>query len=269
MADRADGNGQSARAEVHSTSGGRVLYVGAAEAEASSAGIEPVGAFTETSAPRPDGPPKRLRSQARVLLAIRDLAFHQEVLDFLEREPRVTVVGAVSQPDALFRVSNTAKPDITMVCPLIARDVRHPAANGRAPNLLVVAEEMTVPILREAIEAGARAVFAWPEEREELARTILAIPREEESRPDGRGKVIAVFGPRGGSGTTFIATHLAAALADQGRKCVLIDLDAGFADVTVALGMGADDDARTVADLLPVAEELSPEHVEDALHHHP
>lgn len=266
--DRADENGHLAGAEVTSPIRGGAFHVGGAQAEERSTGGEPASAISETPVPLPDRPRMGRRSQARVLLAIRDLGFHQEVLDFLERESRVTVVGAVSQPDALFRMANTSKPDVTVVCPVTARDVRHPAANGRAPNLLVVAEEMTVPVLREAIEAGARGVFAWPEEREELARTILAIPRADEPRPSGRGRVIAVFGPRGGSGTTFIATHLAAALAEEGQRCVLIDLDVGFADLTVALGMGADTDARTVADLVPVAEELSSEHVEDALHHH-
>jgi Flp pilus assembly CpaE family ATPase len=50
---------------------------------------------------------------------------------------------------------------------------------------------------------------------------------------------------------------------------VLVDLDASFADVTVALGIGPDQRARTIADLVPVMEELGPDHVEDALFSHP
>lgn len=216
-----------------------------------------------------DGPKLAPSRRARVLLGIKDLAFHQEVLDFLEREPRLTVVGAVSQPEGLFRLAGIANPDATVLCPILARDARHPAAREHVPNLLVVAEEMTVPVLREAIEAGAKAVFAWPEERDELCRTIFAIPREGEAGPSSRGKVIAVFGARGGAGTTFVASHLAATWADQGVRCALIDLDRGFADLTVALGIHVSKDVRTVADLIPVVEELSADHIGDAAHHHP
>jgi pilus assembly protein CpaE len=190
------------------------------------------------------------------------------VLDFLEREPRLRVVGSITEPDALFRLASTANPNVTVVCPMIGRDLRHPAANGRAPHLLLVGEEMTVPVLREAIEAGVRGVFAWPEERQELVRTIVAAPREDETSPAGRGRVIAVVGARGGAGATFLATHLAAAFSDQGRMCVLVDVDGSFADVTAALGIAGQTETRTTTDLLPVAQELTSDHVEDALHHH-
>jgi Flp pilus assembly CpaE family ATPase len=223
----------------------------------------------EDSLPEPHRSELVPSRRARVLLGIKDLAFHHEVLDFLERDSRLTVVSAVTQPDGLFRMAGTTNPDATVVCPGLARDARHPAAMDRVTNLMVVAEEMTVPVLREAIEAGARAVFAWPEERDELARTIFALPREEEASPSGGGKVIAVFGARGAAGTTFVASHLAATWADQGLKCALIDFDRVFADLTVALGINGSGDVRTVADLIPVVGELSADHVGDAVHHHP
>jgi len=79
-----------------------------------------------------------------------------------------------------------------------------------------------------------------------------------------------VFGPRGGSGTTFLACQLAASLADERLRCVLVDLDADFADVTVALGIDRlQGDVRTLSDLTSVMEELTPEHVADALYPHP
>jgi pilus assembly protein CpaE len=49
---------------------------------------------------------------------------------------------------------------------------------------------------------------------------------------------------------------------------VVVDMDDGFADLTVALGVPLEDRPRTVSDLVPVADELSPEHVEDALYRH-
>ncbi|HEX9410824.1 MAG TPA: AAA family ATPase [Actinomycetota bacterium] len=266
--ERAEANGNALSAEGSQTAGR--LVVDGASVEADGAGSRSTYGLpvSRTWSVHEHGPRVGRSIQARALLAIKDLGFHQEVLDFLERDPRVSVVGAVTQPDALLSLANTA-PDATVVCPAIARDLRHPAANGRAPSLLVVAEEMTVPVLRESIEAGARAVFAWPDERDELIRTIVAVPRERQASPSGRGRVIAIFGPRGGCGTTFVACHLIAALSDQGRKCVLVDLDGSFADVTIALGIDDSKDIRTAADLLAVMEEMSPDHVENALFRHP
>jgi len=207
--------------------------------------------------------------RTRVILAIHDMGFHQEVLDQLERDSQVDVLAALSGPERLVGAVVESEPDVTVVCPTVARGMRHPTLIGRSGRTVLVAQEMTVPILREAIDAGALAVFAWPEERKELAIFLSGTKASRVEGSSGRGRVIAVFGARGGAGTTFVATHLAAALADCGRRSVLVDLDASFADVTVALGVGANERVRTVADLLPVVDELEPGHLDDALFKHP
>jgi pilus assembly protein CpaE len=131
-----------------------------------------------------------------------------------------------------------------------------------------VAEEMTVPVLREAIEAGAYGVFAWPEERLELAEAVARTRRSRSEDPETRGRVVAVYGARGGAGATFLLSHLAAAMAGRGERTVVADLDAEFADLTVALGVSGEE-ARTIADLVDVADELAPDHLEEVLYAHP
>src|SRR5207302_1230501 len=89
--------------------------------------------------------------------------------------------------------------------------------NGSA--YLAVATEESVRTLRVAVDAGARGFFVWPEERAALAAaaTRTALP----SNPAGRrGNVVAVYGARGGVGTTFVATHLAAAFAGLDRRTI-------------------------------------------------
>jgi pilus assembly protein CpaE len=81
--------------------------------------------------------------------------------------------------------------------------------------------------------------------------------------------VLAVYGSRGGVGTTFVATHLAAAYARRGRRCALVDLDVVFADVTAAVGVGHDEEVRTVADLGVLADEVAPRHIEEIAWRHP
>ena len=205
----------------------------------------------------------------RVVVGIRDLGFHQEVLDWIERDPRIDVVGAAADPERFVQFRGQGPPDLYVVCPQLAHELRHPAARRQLSPVLLVAQEMTVPVLREALELGAVGVFAWPEERGELADAIAGALVERVDDRAQHGRVVAVMGARGGAGTTFLSSNLAAIFAGRGIRCAVVDLDASFADITVALGVGAEEGSRTIADLVPVMHELSPEHLEDALYRHP
>jgi len=206
--------------------------------------------------------------RSRAVIGIRDLAFHQEVLDWLDRDFHVELVGAAADQERLLWLLKPDQADVVVACPEMAKELAHPSARTQRPRTLVVAQEMTVPVLREAIEIGAFGVFAWPEERSELAREISVARKSSALAGARRAEVVAIFGARGGAGVTFVATQLAAALADREVRCALVDLQAGFADLTTALGVGAEEHARTVADLLPVMDELTPAHVLNVLHRH-
>jgi pilus assembly protein CpaE len=141
-------------------------------------------------------------------------------------------------------------------------------ANGSA--LLAVDTAESVGGLRSAMRAGARGFFVWPSERDELALAAarVSVRHDEEARV-GRARAIAVYGSRGGCGTTFLATHLASAFARLGKDCVLVDMDADFAQVSMALGVPREPAPRTIEDLAPVVHELSAEHLRDVLWEHP
>jgi pilus assembly protein CpaE len=200
----------------------------------------------------------------RVALAIEDLSLQQEVLDLLERDPRIEVIGATSDASGVGDLLEGG-PDLLVASPSMARDG---AGREASVPLLLIAEKLTVPILRGAIRARASCAFGWPDERQQLMRTITQAQPRRSHDESGRGRVIAIYGARGGIGTTFVATHLAAFLADGGIRTVLVDLDASSADVAIALGIGVDEAPRTIADLIPVMRELAPDHLEDALYRH-
>jgi len=151
----------------------------------------------------------------------------------------------------------------------MAAAIRHPAVGRWAPTMLLVAEVLTIPVLREAIDAGAGAVFCWPDERLELTEAIATASVPEPSEPGARGTVVAVLGARGACGATFVSCQLAAAFVDLGATSALVDLDVGFGELAVALAGPADPPPATIADLVAVREELTPGHVEDALVRHP
>ncbi len=201
--------------------------------------------------------------EASIVLGLEDPAVQEEVLHFLDRLPRLRVVGAADDVSGLSRAVRDHRPDAAVVSPglLEGGDL-----DGAA--LLVVAARETTATLCAAIRAGARGFYLWPEERERLARDA---ERGARPRPDERptaGRVVAVFGPRGGVGATFLATNLAAACAAREADTVLADLDPFFADATTALGI-EDGSVPTIAELAPVADELTGEHLERVLHRHP
>src|SRR5439155_2889005 len=192
------------------------------------------------------------RVRSKIVIGIRDLGFHQEVFDWVARDPRVDVAGAAEDVDHLLQLLGHEGIDVAVLCPSMARHLSYPSTRPMLPRTLVVAQDMTVPVLREAIDLGAHGVFAWPDERDELSSEPARLNGVRRPAPTHPALVTAVIGSRGGAGTTFLASHLAASFAAGGTRCVLVDLESGFGDLTIALGLRPDDRPRTIADLLSV-----------------
>jgi pilus assembly protein CpaE len=203
--------------------------------------------------------------QIRVVLGLEDQALAEEVLHFLDRRPGIRVVEAAGGSEGLSRFVATQAVDAAVISPGILEGIE--SLNG-AP-LLVVAERETAGALRAALRIGARGFYVWPEEREALARGAEGVATRPEPEPGTPGRVVAVYGARGGAGATFLATNLAAALAASETDTVLVDFDVFFGEVATALGIALNGRGRTLADLAPVAEELTAEHLERVLHPHP
>lgn len=138
-----------------------------------------------------------------------------------------------------------------------------------ALGVVLVRRRVETAILREALRAGIREVVTERQlselvEAVEHARGVAAALHEYsgEERPDSAdtgGRVVTVFAAKGGAGKTTIATNLAAALADGGRREVcLLDLDLAFGDVAIALQLFP---AHTIADTVTMGASLDEEAV--------
>jgi Flp pilus assembly CpaE family ATPase len=202
---------------------------------------------------------------ARVVLALEQPEIAEEVLHFLDRSGVVRVVGTASDERQLVEAIRQLEPDAVVAAPALAPSRLD--LNGTA--LLTLDTTQSVATLRRAIRAGAVGFYLWPAEREALAEAAARIRPPLEHGVEGNAPVFAVYGPRGGAGTTFVATHLAAALARRGRRCVLVDLDVVFADASAAIGVPAEDPVRTVGDLVPLGDEVTARHLEEVLWRHP
>src|SRR5712691_11040151 len=200
---------------------------------------------------------------ARVVLALEEHDVAEEIMHFLDRNG-ARVVATAGDERQLQEAVRQLEPDAVVAQPKLV------AARGLSGGALFAVDTAeSVTALRAAIRVGARGFFVWPVDREELAGAAAATA----SRPEAgerRATVIAVYGPRGGSGTTFVATHLAAALARRGIDCVLVDADVAFGDLTPAfVSPTGHEPPRTIVDLAPLADELHPNHLEEVLWQHP
>lgn len=202
---------------------------------------------------------------ARVVLALEQPEVAEEVVHFLDRSGAARVVGTASDERQLLEAIRQLEPDAVVAAPSLTPS--RAELNGSA--LLALDTTQSVASLRRAIRAGASGFFLWPAEREALGEATAHLRPPATQGTMAPGRVVAVCGARGGVGATFVTTHLAAALARRGHRCVLVDLDLGFADVSAALGVPTQEPHRTIADLLPLGDEISSRHVEEIVWPHP
>ena len=201
---------------------------------------------------------------ARIVLGLEEHAVAEEVMHFLDRTGRTRIVATASDERQLAEAIRQLEPDAVVASPALV-DVSEPSSGS---VLLTIDSSESVQSLRRALRAGARGFYLWPAERDELADAAARTLQPSETARQ-LATVIAVWGPRGGSGATFLATHLAAALARRECDCVLVDLDLTFGDVAVVCGISVEETFRSIADLAPVADELPPGRVDEVLWRHP
>lgn len=131
-----------------------------------------------------------------------------------------------------------------------------------ALGVLLLREELDVETMGHALRAGVRdvvsardivAVRAACVRSLEVSRHLLgAVPPNQQAFAEAR--VVTVFSAKGGCGKSTLATNLAVALAEGGRRRVcLVDLDLAFGDVGVMLQLAPE---RGIADVVTARERI-------------
>jgi pilus assembly protein CpaE len=135
------------------------------------------------------------------------------------------------------------------------------------PPVVVLYSGSPNGFMERAFEAGADDLITLPQPREQLAFALeKALVRRRGVSPSQPGAMIAVLGPKGGTGKTLTACNLAEALACAGASPVIVDLDLQFGDVGLALGLRPE---RTIHDLAVAGGSLDAEKLQSFLAHHP
>jgi pilus assembly protein CpaE len=115
-------------------------------------------------------------------------------------------------------------------------------------GVVMLAEELTLPLLQAALRAGVRDVIALDSGESQIRQAVERVGdslsglvnRAAAAADETKvlGKVITAFSTKGGVGKSVVATNVAVVLATHAAgRTVLVDSDLQFGDVAVLLGI--------------------------------
>ena len=240
-----------------------------------------------------------MADQIRVLIVDDIPETRDHLAKLLGFESDIEVVGSAASGREALELASALTPDIVLM------DINMPDMDGIAATERLASEVPTAAVvmmsvqgeadyLRRSMLAGAREFLVKPFSSDELTSSIRQVytrEREKQSRiavqpaavgrrrtravvptRDGDedrepGRVIAVFGPKGGVGRTTLAVNLAVAAATElGQHTCLVDASFQFGDIGVLLNLNPKN--KSIADLIPELEVGEPESLDTFLIKH-
>ena len=240
-----------------------------------------------------------MADQIRVLIVDDIPETRDHLSKLLGFEPDIEVVGAAASGREAIEMASQLAPDVVLM------DINMPDMDGIAATERLSAEVPAAAVvmmsvqgeadyLRRSMLAGAREFLVKPFSSDELTSSIRQVysrEREKQSRiavqpaaaaaaatpallamgaerePGEPGRVVAVFGPKGGVGRTTLAVNLAVAAATElGQKTCLIDGSFQFGDVGVLLNLNPKN--KSIAELIPELEQGEPESIDTFVINH-
>jgi pilus assembly protein CpaE len=235
-----------------------------------------------------------MASQDRIkVLIVDDIAETREMIQrMLQFDLGIEVVGSARTGREAIELTEKLKPDVAIM------DINMPDMDGitatesirkKVPfvQVVILSVQNDPNYMRRAMLAGARDFLTKPPMIDDLTSAIKragAMAQEERKKtassyPGGgaggstsglrggvKGKIIVVYSPKGGNGSTTIATNLALALHSAETETILVDGSLQFGDVAVFLN---EQGKNSVMDLTPRVEELDPEVVKEVAVQHP
>ena len=185
-------------------------------------------------------------------------------------EESVGVSSALGCIDDLAAEIERGHPDLVVAdLPRLAdaelRRIEVALNDSPATSVIMLSPERSPEYLLQVMRSGVREVVPTPLANGELkvayARQFeRLIARRGSAR---KGRVLAFLPAKGGSGSTFLSTNLAYALASRGQRVALIDLNLHFGDAALFLSEARP--ATTIADLARDVSRLDPTFLESSM----
>jgi pilus assembly protein CpaE len=190
----------------------------------------------------------------RILVALAENADRELVEQALQGDSSLEVAGYADHLDD-WREFLQQPGDLVVVAAYghdegVTAMVDHAVKQRPDRPVVVMSEASPNGFLRQAFEAGADDVITLPQSSDQVAFMLQKVlARRKGLTMPGRATapLVAILGPKGGTGKTLIATNLAVALAQRDANVVLVDLDLQFGDIGLALGLSPE---RTMYDLM-------------------
>jgi len=217
----------------------------------------------------------------------------ENVRKLLQFESDVDVVGVARTGKEAIQLSQELTPDVVLM------DINMPDMDGitatesirskqPAVQVVILSVQSDQNYMRRAMLAGARDFLTKPPMGDELISAIrragamaqtersknaqiqAAIPTMNtngllQSFGGPRGKIVTVYSPKGGAGTTTLAVNLAITLHNEDTRVALVDGNLQFGDIAVFVN---EQGKNTITDLALRADELDPEIVEEVMVKH-
>ncbi|MGI8427134.1 MAG: hypothetical protein ACR2FO_07775 [Actinomycetota bacterium] len=203
-----------------------------------------------------------------VLVASDDSSLLDEIVRHLEEIPNWKLVTSAGSSSSMLAALESHLPDAVIISDGLARELARRTRPSGLGTLVVVGRQESAPSLKAALKLGARGFVAWPSQARQLRSFVETDSAGSAVRDSVLGALHAVWAPKGGSGASVIAAHLAwcvAAKAPDG--CLLVDLDVEHGDQTAILG--AENPQQGLADLMRMADEFSRSIVDSVAWEHP
>ncbi len=238
-----------------------------------------------------------MADQIRVLIVDDIPETRDHLSKLLGFEADIEVVGAAASGREAIELAAKVRPDVVLM------DINMPDMDGIAATERLSADVPTAAVvmmsvqgeadyLRRSMLAGAREFLVKPfssdeltssirqvytREREKLARIAVqpgagaaagALVTVGDDRDNAEpGRIVAVFGPKGGVGRTTVAVNLAVAAATElGLRTCLVDASFQFGDVGVLLNLNPKN--KSIADLIPELDSGEPESLDTFIINH-
>ena len=139
--------------------------------------------------------------------------------------------------------------------------------------VIIVTDSVNVDLVNTAAQLGIRQVLSFDVEPQAFTDKIIEVNALEQKllgqlkiERRVRSKVYAFYGTKGGCGTSSIVSNTAIALANHGKKVIVLDFDLQHGDINLLLDLDSKD---TIVELARDPEGISIEKVNTSVALHP